>query len=66
MYLQGGRIMEAVGAGLEALGSAISAIAGWAGAVGIVGIAAITFLIYTKTVSFEDIKDFFKRDRRYR
>lgn len=57
--------MEAIGAGLEAIGHALSSAAGWAGFVCVVGIAAATFLIYTKTISFEDIKNLFKKDRKY-
>lgn len=58
--------MEAIGAGLEAIGHALSSAAGWAGFVCVVGIAATTFLVYTKTISFDDVKDFFKRDKRGR
>lgn len=58
--------MEAIGAGLEAIGHALSSAAGWAGFVCVVGIAATTFLIYTKTISFDDVKDFLKRDKRGR
>lgn len=58
--------MEAIGAGLEAIGHALSSAAGWAGFVCVIGIAATTFLVYTKTISFDDVKDFFKRDKRGR
>lgn len=58
--------MEAIGAGLEAIGHALSSAAGWAGFVCVVGIAATTFLVYTKTISFDDVKDFLKRDKRGR
>ena len=58
--------MEAIGAGLEAIGHALSSAAGWAGFVCVMGIAATTFLVYTKTISFDDIKDFLKRDKRGR
>lgn len=58
--------MEAIGAGLEAIGHALSSAAGWAGFVCVAGIAATTFLVYTKTISFDDIKDFFKKDKRGR
>lgn len=58
--------MEAIGAGLEAIGHALSSAAGWAGFVCVVGIAATTFLVYTKTISFDDIKDFLKKDKRGR
>lgn len=57
--------MEAVGAGLEAIGQAVSSIAGWGGMVCIIGIATVTFLVYTKTISFDDVKNLFKKDRRY-
>lgn len=57
--------MEAIGAGLEAIGHALSSAAGWIGFVCVVGIAATTFLVYTKTISFDDIKNLFKKDRRY-
>lgn len=57
--------MEAIGAGLEAIGHALSSAAGWAGFVCVVGIAATTFLVYTKTISFDDVKNLFKKDRRY-
>lgn len=57
--------MEAIGAGLEAIGQAVSSIAGWGGMVCIIGIAAVTFLVYTKTISFDDVKNLFKKDRRY-
>ncbi len=58
--------MEAIGAGLEAIGNALSSAVGWAGFVCVMGIAATTFLVYTKTISFDDVKDFFKRDKRGR
>lgn len=58
--------MEAIGTGLEAIGHALSSAAGWAGFVCVVGIAATTFLVYTKTISFDDIKDFLKKDKRGR
>lgn len=58
--------MEAIGTGLEAIGDAVSSIAGWAGMFGIVGIVAITFLMYTKTISLDDIKSIFTKDKRYR
>lgn len=58
--------MEAIGAGLEAIGHVLSSAAGWAGFVCVIGIAATTFLVYTKTISFDDIKDFLKKDKRGR
>lgn len=58
--------MEALGQGLASIGNALGTAAGWAGFVCVVGIAATTFLVYTKTVTFDDIKDFFKRDKRGR
>lgn len=58
--------MEAVGVGLEAIEHALSSVAGWTGFVCIVGIAATTFLIYTNKVSFDDIKELFKKDKRGR
>lgn len=59
-------MMEAIGLGLEALGHAVSAIASWGGFVCIAGIAATTFLVYTDKISFDNVKDFFKKDKRYR
>lgn len=58
--------MEAIGTGLEAIGDAISSVAGWTGMFGIVGVVAITFLMYTKTISLDDIKSIFTKDKRYR
>lgn len=58
--------MEALGQGLEALGDAIGFIGGWIGFVCIAGIAASTFLIYTGKITFEQLKELFNKDRRYR
>ena len=58
--------MEAVGAGLEAIGHTLSSAVGWAGFVCVIGIVATTFLIYTNKVSFDDIKELFKKDKRGR
>lgn len=58
--------MEAVGAGLEAIGHALSSAVGWTGFVCVIGIAATTFLVYTNKVSFDDIKELFKKDKRGR
>ena len=55
--------MEAVGIGLQALGSAIGAIAGWTSTVFIVGIAATTILLYTKTITIADLKELLKKDK---
>ena len=57
--------MEILGAGLQALGSAIAAVAGWGGFVVVVGIAAGAFLVYTDKVTLEELKQFFKKDRRF-
>lgn len=57
--------MEAIGVGLKALGDALSNAVGWAGFVCIIGIAATTFLVYTKTISLDDVKNLFKKNRRY-
>lgn len=58
--------MEAVGAGLEAIGHALSSAVGWAGFVCVIGVVATTFLIYINKVSFNDIKELFKKDKRGR
>ena len=55
--------MEAVGIGLQALGSAIGAIAGWTRTVFIVGIAATAILLYTKTITIADLKELLKKDK---
>jgi len=57
--------MEILGLGLQALGSAIAAVAGWAGFTAVVGIAAVTFLVYTEKATFDEIKTFLKKDRRF-
>lgn len=57
--------MEALGIGLEAIGSAIGAIAGWSAAVCIVGIIAVSVLIYNESITLDDLKQLFKKDRRY-
>lgn len=58
--------MEVLGQGLAALGDAIGFIGGWIGFVCIAGIAASTFLIYTGKITFEQLKELFNKDRRYR
>lgn len=57
--------MEAIGAGLAAIGGAIGTVAIWAGLSCIAALGATTFLIYTEKISLTDIKDFFKKDKRW-
>lgn len=58
--------MEVIGIGLKVIGHALSSAVGWAGFICVAGIVATTFLVYTKTISFDDVKDFLKRDKRGR
>lgn len=64
--------MEALGQGLASIGNALGIIGGWIGFVCVIGIAASTFLIYTEKITLEQLKDFeqlkdlFNKERRYR
>lgn len=55
--------MEALGIGLQALGSAIVGVAGWIAVTCISTVAATAFLIYHSRVTLEDIRQFIKKDR---
>lgn len=55
--------MEALGVGLEAIGRAISNIAIGGTLICLATIFATSILLYTRTVTFDDVKDFFKRNK---
>lgn len=55
--------MEALGAGIGALAGAICSAVGWLGIAAAIGIGCLTFLLYTKTITLNEIKDFIKKDR---
>lgn len=55
--------MEALGIGLQALGSAIVGVAGWIAVTCISTIAATAFLIYHSKITLEDIKQLIKKDK---
>ena len=52
-----------MGVGLEAISNALTGIATCFSSICITGIIAITFLVYTNKISFNDVKDLFKKDK---
>ena len=52
-----------MGVGLEAISNALTGIATCISSICITGIIAITFLVYTNKISFNDVKDLFKKDK---
>ena len=63
--ISGGRLMEAIGMGIVALGKAIGSIAAWGGLSIISAVMVSAFLIYTDKISLDDIKSFFNKRGRY-
>ena len=63
--ISGGRLLEAIGMGIVALGEAIGSIAAWGGLSIISAVAVSAFLIYTDKISLDDIKSFFNKRGRY-
>ena len=55
--------MEALGIGLQALGSAIGTVAASMSTVCVVGIIAAAFLIYSNKMTIADLKELFKKDK---
>lgn len=55
--------MEALGIGLQALGSAIGSIAAGISTICVVGIISATVLIYSNKITIADLKELFKKDR---
>jgi hypothetical protein len=55
--------MEALGIGLQALGSAIGSIAAGMSTVCVVGIISAAVLIYFEKITIADLKELFKKDK---
>lgn len=55
--------MEALGIGLQALGSAIGVVAAGMSTVCVVGIISAAVLIYFEKITIADLKELFKKDK---
>lgn len=55
--------MDAIGIGIQTIGSALKVAAIWAGICTSIFMGLSAFLIYTNTITFEDFKNLIKENR---